>query len=88
MKALPEILAATIRKECRHFRLTKREREVIHQAFSGKTDKEIAQALGNSPRTVQHQLESVYRKLGVRTRMEAVSRLLLSPRAWSGGMSS
>jgi DNA-binding NarL/FixJ family response regulator len=78
MKAFPEVLAATIQEECRNYRLTKRENEVINHAFSGKTDKEIAQALGNSPRTVQHQLESVYRKLGVRTRMEAIRRLLIS----------
>ncbi len=61
---------------CRMWRLTERETEVMLHVFQGKTDKEIAMALGNSPRTVHHQMESVFRKLGVHTRGEAVRRLL------------
>jgi DNA-binding CsgD family transcriptional regulator len=61
---------------CQKKRLTPRQVEVMTQAFRGKTDKEIAQSLGNSQRTVQHQLETVYRRLGVRTRGEAVRRIL------------
>jgi DNA-binding NarL/FixJ family response regulator len=45
-------------------------------AFKGETDKEIAQALGNSQRTVHHQLQSVYRKLEVSNRGEAIHQLL------------
>jgi DNA-binding NarL/FixJ family response regulator len=71
-----DTLITTIREQCIKYRLTNREKEVISHAFSGKTDKEIAHVLGNSPRTVHHQLQSVYRKLGVRTRMEGVHKLL------------
>jgi len=78
MTSRPDLFTLTVQKECRNHRLTRREEEVISHAFSGKTDKEIARALGNSPRTVQQQLQNVYRKLGVRTRMEAVRRLLRS----------
>jgi len=62
--------------QCQVKGLSKREVEVVTGAFRGKTDKEIAQQLGNSVRTVQQQLQTAYRKLGVRSRGEAVNVLL------------
>jgi DNA-binding NarL/FixJ family response regulator len=50
--------------------LTEREREVIRLVGEGLTDKQIADALFISPRTVQNQLISSRRKLGLGRRSE------------------
>jgi len=53
--------------------LTDRELDVLEQARTGKTNKEIGKALFISDRTVQGHLKNIYQKLGVTTRTEAVS---------------
>jgi DNA-binding CsgD family transcriptional regulator len=58
--------------------LTEREREVLHWLAGGKTDRDIAEILGISPRTVHKHLQRVYEKLGVETRTAAVMRVLNS----------
>ena len=45
--------------------LTRRERDVLIGVAGGKTNKEIAGALGLSPRTVESYRESLIRKLGI-----------------------
>lgn len=52
-------------------RLTAREREVLRFVALGRTNKEIAVALGISDRTVQTHTLNVYEKLGVDTRAAA-----------------
>jgi len=54
--------------------LSKREREVVGLIASGATNREIAERLYLSPHTVKEYTSSVYRKLGVRNRAEAVKR--------------
>ncbi|HEU4657640.1 MAG TPA: response regulator transcription factor [Capillimicrobium sp.] len=54
--------------------LTEREREVLDLIASGKTNREIAGALYLSPHTVKEHTSSLYRKLAVRNRAEAVVR--------------
>jgi DNA-binding CsgD family transcriptional regulator len=56
--------------------VTPREREVLEWLAAGKTDREIGDILGLSPRTVQKHLQHVYEKLGVETRTAAVMRAL------------
>lgn len=53
--------------------LTAREREVLGYLHLGYTNQQIALALGSAPRTVRNQLSSVYAKLGVASRAEAVA---------------
>lgn len=55
--------------------LTPRELEVLRLAASRLGDKEIAQQLNLSPRTVQNHLHRAYEKLGVSSRIQA-ARLL------------
>jgi len=50
--------------------LTARERAVLQLVGEGRTDKEIAEALYISPRTVQNQLISIRRKTGLGRRSE------------------
>jgi DNA-binding NarL/FixJ family response regulator len=54
--------------------LTEREREVLSLMASGATNKEIAQRLYLSPHTIKEHTSSLYRKLKVRNRAEAVRR--------------
>ena len=53
-------------------RLTSREREVLVEVASGATNREIGERLYLSPHTVKEHTSSIYRKLHVRNRAEAV----------------
>jgi DNA-binding NarL/FixJ family response regulator len=54
--------------------LTERERSVLELMASGSTNPEIAARLHLSKHTVKEHTSSLYRKLGVRNRTEAVQR--------------
>jgi DNA-binding CsgD family transcriptional regulator len=56
--------------------LTPREAEVLQWVAAGKTDRDTAELLGCSPRTVHKHLQRIYAKLGVETRTAAVMRAL------------
>lgn len=60
--------------------LTARESEVLSWVARGKTNRDIADILGMSPRTVNKHLEHVFEKLGVETRTAAVE----AARRWVG----
>jgi DNA-binding CsgD family transcriptional regulator len=61
--------------------LTPSEQRVAELAVSGMTNRDIAAALFISPKTVEVNLSRIYRKLGVRSRMELY-------RAWESGNAS
>lgn len=54
-----------------HTALTPRETEVLSWIAKGKTNRDIADILGMSPRTVNKHLEHIFEKLGVETRAAA-----------------
>jgi DNA-binding NarL/FixJ family response regulator len=54
--------------------LTPREREILSMVSQGLTMQQAARRLGISPRTVETHISKLYRKLGVRTRLQAVAR--------------
>ena len=54
-------------------RLTARQLDVVRLLASGLTNKEIADRLGLTPKTVMHHTMAVYQRLGVRGRSEAVA---------------
>jgi DNA-binding CsgD family transcriptional regulator len=66
-------------RELEQFGLTAREGEVLHWVIQGKRDKEIADILSASPRTIQNHLRTILRKLNTETRtgaaLEAFDRL-------------
>jgi CheY-like chemotaxis protein/DNA-binding CsgD family transcriptional regulator len=55
------------------FKLTAREAEVLYWVVKGKTNRDIGDILGTSPRTVTKHLEHVFGKLGVETRTAAAA---------------
>lgn len=57
----------------REIALTPRETEVLSWLAKGKTNRDIAEILGMSPRTVNKHLEHVFEKLGVETRSAAAA---------------
>lgn len=54
--------------------ITLREQEVLALLAAGKSNKEIAQKLGVSPNTVKTQIASLYQKLDVQRRTQAVQK--------------
>ena len=54
--------------------LTDRELEILEHVAVGLSVKQVASRLGLSPRTVETHLSKLYRKLGARNRIQALSR--------------
>lgn len=54
--------------------LTRRERDVLELAVAGAAAREIAERLVIGERTVETHLANIYRKLGVRNRVELIAR--------------
>ncbi|HLP25404.1 MAG TPA: helix-turn-helix transcriptional regulator [Acidobacteriota bacterium] len=55
-------------------KLTPAEAEVVAQVVRGLTNKEVARALRKSDLTVKNQLASVYRKLGLKRRLQLIAQ--------------
>ena len=66
--------AAAIGEADAHALLTPRELEVLAALAEGLTNKAIARRLNISLHTVKFHIESLFRKLGARTRTEAVAK--------------
>ncbi len=62
-----------LRTHSRQHRLTDRQGEVVRLLARGLTNKEIAQTLGVTPKTVMHHTVAIYQELGVRGRSETVA---------------
>jgi two-component system, NarL family, nitrate/nitrite response regulator NarL len=54
--------------------LTPREHQILLMVSDGSTMQQVASRLGISPRTVETHVAKLYRKLGVRSRVQAVAR--------------
>ena len=74
---LEEQYIALSAESLRSLGLTNREAEILLGIAQGKTNKAIAEDLYVSPLTVKTHLQRFYRKLGVESRAEALSRALL-----------
>jgi DNA-binding NarL/FixJ family response regulator len=68
-------VAATLVEERRHFTvvdaLTEREHEVLALVAAGATNREIAERLGITTKTVKTHLTQIFRHIGVADRLEA-----------------
>ena len=68
--------AALIDAMVKAFRLTAREAEVLVWVARGKTNRDIGEILGASPRTITKHMEHILPKLGVETRTAAAGLVL------------
>jgi DNA-binding CsgD family transcriptional regulator len=57
-------------------KLTAREAEVLLWVGRGKTNRDIADILGLSPRTINKHLEQIFAKLGVENRAAAAIQVV------------
>ncbi|RPI89948.1 MAG: DNA-binding response regulator, partial [Chloroflexi bacterium] len=57
---------------------SEREKHVIEFLIQGRSNKQIAHALGVSVRAVEFHLSNIYAKLGVSSRTEAALKLVCS----------
>jgi FixJ family two-component response regulator len=68
--------------------LTRREREVLARLAVGASNKEAAQQLGLSPRTIEGHRSNIMKKIGVRNAAELIHRVLSESRGsyplWEG----
>jgi DNA-binding CsgD family transcriptional regulator/tetratricopeptide (TPR) repeat protein len=67
------LLATPAQPSPRMPQLTVRERDVLRELMTGKSNREISEALFVSPTTVATHIASLYRKIGVDSRAEAVA---------------
>jgi DNA-binding NarL/FixJ family response regulator len=56
-------------------RLTPSEREVVSHLLCGSTNQDIAQQRGTSARTIANQVQAIFRKLHVQSRVELAIEL-------------
>lgn len=70
---LEEKAADTEPASLAHYQLTPRETDLLAWVAKGKTNRDIAEILGMSPRTVNKHLEHIFIKLGVETRSAAAA---------------
>jgi DNA-binding CsgD family transcriptional regulator len=52
------------------FHVSSAQREVLDLLLAGYSNAEIARRRGRSPRTVAHQVDAIFRRLGVGSRLE------------------
>ena len=74
-RALRSLGVRTWRRVAAGAPLTEREQEVARLVTEGATNREIAQRLFLSPKTVERHVSNVFKKIGVRNRAELASRL-------------
>ncbi len=73
MLRLEELVVEIAPGERASYHLTTREAEVLSWLAKGKTNRDIGEILGMSPRTVNKHLEHIYVKLGVENRAAATA---------------
>jgi DNA-binding CsgD family transcriptional regulator len=62
-------------KDEKVFPLSRREKDVVDLLLQGKSNKQIALALGVSERTVEFHLKNIYAKMDVASRVELILKL-------------
>jgi LuxR family maltose regulon positive regulatory protein len=72
LKALAKSLSAGRNSVTVNGPFTEGETEILFYLSQGHSNKEIARLIGMSPDTVKHRLKSMFRKIGVHKRLDAV----------------
>jgi DNA-binding CsgD family transcriptional regulator len=74
-RALRSLGVRTWRRASAGAPLTQREQEVARLVAGGATNREIAQVLFLSPKTIERHVSNVFKKIGVRNRAELAARV-------------
>jgi len=74
LESSAESLASPRHRLARDRRLSLREREVVQLLSQGRSVSVIARSLSISPHTVRNHLKAIFRKVGVHSQVELVSR--------------
>jgi DNA-binding CsgD family transcriptional regulator len=74
-QALRALGVRTWRRAAAGAPLTEREQEIVRLVAGGATNREIAQVLFLSPKTIERHVSNVFKKLGVRNRAELAARV-------------
>ena len=74
--AKPTNTLAETGTEDENLRLSEREHEIMYWVGHGKTNYEIGMILGISQFTVKNHLQRIFRKIDVRNRAQAITRIL------------
>lgn len=61
--------------------LTPREESIVHALLAAKTNKEIALELGISEQSVKNRLTTLYKKLGVKSRLQLMRAIMTRPKS-------
>ncbi|UCE24495.1 MAG: response regulator transcription factor [Candidatus Zixiibacteriota bacterium] len=61
---------------CREYELSKRQRDIIQLLLKGKNNRELAETLFIAPHTVKNHIYAIYRKVGVKNRIELMNLML------------
>lgn len=63
------------RKFIEDFHISKREVEILNELITGKTNRELADIFFVSEKTIEAHLRNIYKKVGVKNRLELFARL-------------
>ncbi|MEW6649186.1 MAG: response regulator transcription factor [Chloroflexota bacterium] len=77
--ALPELLDTFLRERTPPPALSERERQVLTMIAMGYTNDQISESLALQPGTVKNHVTTIYHKIGVHSRAEAVSFMWKNP---------
>lgn len=67
-------------------KLTRNEERIVRLVSLGRTNREVSGELGLSPKTVEWHLSRLYRRLGVRSRIELALLLSALPADLDGAL--
>jgi ligand-binding sensor domain-containing protein/DNA-binding CsgD family transcriptional regulator len=75
IKSAPRALGEGLEEALGAYGLTDREKEVLRLVLRGARNKDIEKALFISASTVRNHISNIFRKLGVRSRLELINRI-------------
>jgi len=75
IKSVPRTLGGDLETVISGFGLTEREEEILRLVLRGARNRDIEKALYISSSTVRNHISNIYRKLGVRNRLELINRV-------------
>src|SRR5690606_6208793 len=79
-KVIASLRAAAIRKRAvRQRRLNFREEQIADLLLKGKTNRQIAETLGLSEKTIKHYMHNLMQKLNVKNRLELALAVRTGP---------